>query len=249
MTYAYPAIALDHISRLVRTQEEAIDAAVDTIAPRMIAGGVLQAFATGHARLPMHEMAGRAGGLRPINLIRMQDLATRGGLPFSAVSDPLLERDPGHARRLWDLSRIDVQRDVVMVASNSGINGITVEFASIARTEGVPVVALTSLAHTTQVASRHPSGKRLFEVADIVIDNLGPAGDATLPLDGTVSVGAVSNLLGIVVVQMITEGIARRYLAEGLVPPVYRSMNLPDGDARNAAIEAMHADRIGVIEP
>ena len=249
MSYTYPQIALDHIARLASTQEAAITAAVDTIAPRMIAGGILQAFATGHARLPMHEMAGRAGGLRPINLIRMQDLATRGGLPFSAVSDPLLERDPGFARQLWDLTRVDAEKDVVMVASNSGINGITVEFASIARSEGIPVIALTSMAHSTQVESRHPSGKRLFEVADIVIDNLGPAGDATLPLDDTVSVGAVSNLLGIVVVQMLTEGIARRYLAEGLVPPVYRSMNMPDGDGRNAAIEALHADRIATIEP
>lgn len=249
MTYSYPQLAIDHIQRLVSTQEAAITSAVDTIAPRMIDGGILQAFATGHARLPMHEMAGRAGGLRPINLIRMQDLASRGGMPFSAVSDPLLERDPRYARELWELSRIDPRKDVVMVASNSGINGITVEFALIAKEAGAPVVALTSMAHTAEVTSRHPSGKRLFEVADIVLDNLGPAGDAALPLDDTTSVGAVSNLLGIVIVQMLTEGIAQRYLAAGLTPPVYRSMNMPDGDTRNAAIEAMHADRISIIEP
>lgn len=249
MTYSYPQLAIDHIHRLAETQVETISRAVDIIAPRMIAGGILQAFATGHARLPMHEMAGRAGGLRPINLIRMQDLAAHGDLPFTSVSDPLLERDTTFARKLWDLSRIDPATDVVMVASNSGINGITVEFASLARDANVPLIALTSMAHSTTVESRHPSGRRLFELADVVIDNLGPAGDAALPLDASVSVGAVSNLLGIVVVQMLTEGITRRYLAEGLTPPIYRSMNLPDGDERNAWIEEMHADRIWTIEP
>lgn len=249
MTYAYPELATRKIAELVATQTSAIDRAVEIIAPRLLGGGVLQLFATGHARLPMHEMAGRAGGLRPINLIRMQDLATQGGMPFAAVSDPLLERDTTYAERLWELSRIDEAVDALIVASNSGINGITVEFARLARDRGLPLIALTSLAHSSTVASRHPSGLRLFEVADVVIDNLGPAGDAALPLSDGVSVGAVSNLLGIVVVQMLTEGLTQRYLDAGLRPPVYRSMNLPDGDDANAAIESLHADRIRPIEP
>ncbi|KRA24051.1 hypothetical protein ASD65_06150 [Microbacterium sp. Root61] len=249
MTYDYPALAIRKIGELVDTQTAAIERAVDVIAPRMIHGGVLQLFATGHARLPIHEMAGRAGGLRPVNLLRMQDLAVHGGLPFSAISDPLLERDASFAQQLWDISQIEAEKDVVLVASNSGINGITVEFARIARSLDVPVIALTSLTHTTSVVSRHPSGERLFEIADIVIDNLGPAGDAALALSDNVSVGAVSNLLGVVIVQMLTEGIARRYLEAGIHPPIYRSMNLPDGDAVNANIEAMHAGRIRPIEP
>jgi len=249
MPYLYPELATAKIAELVATQTEAIDRAVDLIAPRLLEGGVLQLFATGHARLPVHEMTGRAGGLRPVNLIRMQDLAAHGDLPFSAISDPLLERDTTYAQQLWDLSRIDDARDVVLVASNSGINGITVEFARIARERGLPLVALTSMAHSSTVASRHPSGERLFEVADLVLDNLGPAGDAALPLADGIAVGAVSNLLGVVIVQMLTEGIARRYLKEGLRPPIYRSMNLPDGDEANSAIENMHADRIRPIEP
>ncbi|KAA9148649.1 sugar isomerase domain-containing protein [Microbacterium lushaniae] len=249
MIYEYPTLAVRKIDELVDTQTAAIQRAVDVIAPRMIDGGILQLFATGHARLPVHEMAGRAGGLRPVNLIRMLDLAVHGGMPFSAIGDPLLERDVTFAQQLWDISRIDADKDVVLVASNSGINGITVEFARIARSLGVPVIALTSLAHTTSVVSRHPSGERLYEVAEIVIDNLGPAGDAALSLSDDVSVGAVSNLLGVVVVQMLTEGITRRYLEAGIRPPVYRSMNLPDGDAVNATIEGIHAERIRPIEP
>lgn len=247
--YAYPSLAIGMIEQLASSQADVITQACDLIAPRMMAGGVLQLFATGHARIPVHEMVGRAGGLRPVNLIRMQDLATHGGLPFAAISDPLLERDITFASRLWDLSSIDAEKDVVLVASNSGINGITVEFARLAAERGLPVIALTSMAHSAAVESRHPSGQRLFEVADLVIDNLAPAGDAAMPIQDGVAIGGVSNLLGVVVVQMLTEGICRRYEEAGIRPPVYRSMNLPDGDAVNAGIEAMHADRIRVIEP
>lgn len=249
MSYEYPALAVRMINDLEASQLNKIDAAVDAIAPRMIDGGVLQVFGTGHARLPMHEMAGRAGGLRPVNLIRIVDLSTHGGLPFQSVSDPTFERDPDLARRLWDLSHIDVSKDILLIASNSGINGFPVEFALIAKEQHVPIVAITSLSHSKSVPSRHPSGKKLFEIADIVIDNLAPAGDAAITLDGQTAVGAVSNLNGVVIVQMLTEGIARRYESAGTHPPVYRSMNLPDGDSANSQIETLHAGRIRPIEP
>ena len=88
-----------------------------------------------------------------------------------------------------------------------------------------------------------------MDLADLVIDSGAPAGDAALDLGDGVLVGAVSNLAGVVVVQLLTEGIARAYLAAGEVPPVYRSMNLPDGDRRNAAMLERLGDRIRPIEP
>lgn len=249
MNFDYPALATRTIAELAESQSDAIARAVDIIAPALIAGGVLQVFGTGHARLPIHEMAGRAGGLRPINLIRMQDLAVHGDADFASILDPLLEREARFARPLYELSRINPATDVLLMASNSGINGVTVEFARIAKEQGVPLIVITSMKHTAHVESRHPSGERLFELADVVIDNLAPAGDAALPLSDDTSVGALSNLIGIVIVQMLTEGIARRFLEAGAVPPVYRSMNFPGGDTHNATIEGLHADRIHVIEP
>lgn len=249
MNFEYPSLATRAIAELVESQSHSIERAIDIIATAMIDDGVLHVFGTGHARLPMHEMAGRAGGLRPINLIRMQDLSVYGGAEFADVQDPLLERDPKFARPLYEISHINTKSDVLLMASNSGINGVTVEFAKIARQQNVPLIVVTSMKHTINVESRHPSGQRLFELADVVIDNLAPAGDAALPLTSDTSVGALSNLIGIVIVQMITEGVARRFLEAGAVPPVYRSMNLPGGDVHNATIEGLHNDRIHVIEP
>jgi uncharacterized phosphosugar-binding protein len=248
MIYEYPAIAHSAIDRIVDWQLPAIDRAVDVITTRLRAGGVLHVFGTGHARIPMHEMAGRAGGLMPVNLVRMSDLVMHGGRPPAALADPLLERDPAFAAPLFELvaPRPD---DVVLMASNSGINGTIVEFARLVRDAGLPLVALTSLAHSGSVESRHPSGLKLRDLADIVIDNGAPAGDAALELGHGIRVGAVSNLAGVIVVQLLTEGIARAYLEAGETPDVYRSMNLPDGDDHNAAALAALGDRVRPIEP
>jgi uncharacterized phosphosugar-binding protein len=246
MNYLYPALAHTVID-VVANQAAAIDEAVALIAPRLREGGVLHVFGTGHARIPVHEMAGRAGGLVQVNLVRLTDLAARGDHVFAELGDPLLERDPAIAQPLFELVGADT-RDVFLIASNSGINGAIVEFAMLARAAGFPVVALTSLTHSNSVASRHPSGKKLHELADVVIDNGAPAGDAALEVGDGIVVGAVSNLAGVIVAQMLTEGIARSLLAEGDTPHVYRSMNLPDGDARNAAAIAAFAGRVHPIE-
>ncbi len=248
MKFSYPALAHSVIDAVAEGQRSAIEAAVALIAPRLQRGGVLHVFGTGHARIPVHEMAGRAGGLAQVNLVRLTDLAARGDRDLGDLADPLLERDVRLARPLLDLTAPGPD-DVFLIASNSGINGAVVEFAALVKESGLPVVALTSVKHTLSVESRHPSGTRLVDHADIVIDNSAPAGDAALDLGDGIVVGAVSNLAGVVVVQLLTEGIARETLALGETPLVYRSMNLPDGDERNAAAIAAFAGRVHPIEP
>jgi uncharacterized phosphosugar-binding protein len=247
MTYEYPAIAHAVVDGIAVGQAGPIDDAVALIAPRLIAGGVLHVFGTGHARIPVHEMAGRAGGLMPVNLVRLSDLVFRGGRDPEPLRSPLVERDVSLAAPLLELTA-PRPGDVFLIASNSGINGALVEFASLVRAAGLPIVALTSVRHSGSVPSRHPSGLRLMDLADVVIDNGAPPGDAALDLGDGVVVGAVSNLAGVVAVQLLTEGIARAYLAAGESPAVYRSMNLPDGDARNAERLAALEGRVHPIE-
>ena len=124
-----------------------------------------------------------------------------------------------------------------------------VELARLVRETGHPVIAVCSVAHGSAVPSRHPRGLKLLDLADVVIDTGAPAGDAALELPDGTRVGALSNLVGVVIVQLLTEGIARRLLAAGVAPPVYRSMNLPDGDQVNDAKPAAYGARIRPIEP
>ncbi|MGC4152849.1 MAG: sugar isomerase domain-containing protein [Propionicimonas sp.] len=247
MKYLYPELAHAVIDSIAIDQSDAIDAAVELIAGRLLRGGVLHAFGTGHARIPVHEMAGRAGGLVGVNLVRLSDLAFRGGHNPADLADPLLERDPEIAAPLFALVA-PRPHDVFLIASNSGINAAVVEFAGLVRAAGLPLVALTSMTHTNAVPPRHASGKRLCDLADIVIDNGAPAGDAALDVGQGVLVGAVSNLAGVVIAQLLTEGVARTFLEHGRTPPVYRSMNLPDGDRHNSALTAALAGRIHEIE-
>ncbi|HKH54615.1 MAG TPA: sugar isomerase domain-containing protein, partial [Propionibacteriaceae bacterium] len=134
--------------------------------------------------------------------------------------------------------------DVFIIASNSGVNGSVVGLALLAKEKGHDVIAVTSLQHTAQVGPKHPSGLRLSEVADVVIDNLAPYGDATLALPGGVAVGSVSSITSAFLAQLLTIGVAERMNGNGRVPPLYLSANIPGGDEHNRALEKKYEGRI-----
>lgn len=236
------------IDRIEQTQMEHIHAAIDILTRSMLEGGVLQAFATGHSRIVVHEMSGRAGGLLPVNLVRISDLSAYGDLHPRELLDPRLERDPDFARGVLDLTGAQ-PGDCFLIVSNSGINGSVVEMARLVKERGHQLVVITSLEHSKQVAARSDSGRKLYEYGDVVIDSGAPAGDAALELEDGTLTGAISSLAGVIIVQLLTEGICRKFVAAGQRPPVYRSMNLPDGDSANAAFEATYSQRVRPIEP
>jgi uncharacterized phosphosugar-binding protein len=219
--------------------EDAITLLTDAIQ----AGGVLQAFGTGHSEAFAMEIAGRAGGLIPTNKIALRDLVLRGSLSPDALGGSSLERDPTVVDQLWDVSPIH-PGDAFLIASNSGVNGSIVGLAIRAKEQGHPVIAVTSLEHTMRVQPKHPSGQRLRDVADVVIDNLAPYGDATLALTGGVPVGAVSSITSAFIAQLLTVGVAERIRESGAAPPLYLSANIPGGDEHNHTLEEKYEGRI-----
>ena len=220
-----------------------IDDAIAVIADGLDAGGVVQAFGTGHSEAFAMEIAGRAGGLIATNRIALRTLVLRGGRDISALGGAEFERDSNIGENL--LALFDVQpHDVFIIASNSGVNGSILGVALAAKARGHKVIAVTSLDHTNRVKPKHPSGKRLSEVADIVIDNLAPFGDSTLELEGGIGVGAVSSITAAFIAQRITIGVAETLRRRGKTPPVYISANIPGGDEHNRALEDLYGDRI-----
>jgi uncharacterized phosphosugar-binding protein len=240
---AFLRVAREAVDRVERTQLSEIGRAADLLAPRLLGGGVVHVFGTGHSRAFAMELASRAGGLTPFHAMALEDLATRGNRSMEEVLDPTLERDPSVARELLGIHDVRA-KDAFVVVSNSGRNGSTVEMALAARERGLPVVAVTSLDHTKNVSSRHPSGKRLFEVADVVIDNGAPLGDAVLDLGGGLRVCALSSITGAVIAQALTAEIARRYVDAGREPPVLVSANVDGADERNAELRRTYEGRI-----
>jgi uncharacterized phosphosugar-binding protein len=204
----------------------------------------VQAFGTGHSQAFAMEIAGRAGGLIPSNNVALRDVVFLGGRDPSILSGAAsLERDPGIVDDLWSTIQPHPE-DVFVIASNSGVNGSIVGIALAAKENGHGVIAVTSLEHTARVSPKHPSGKRLSEVADVVIDNLAPYGDTTLTLDGAIGVGAVSSMTAAFIAQLITIGVAERIAASGSVPPIYLSANIPGGDDHNHQLEGQYGDRL-----
>lgn len=220
-----------------------IDDAIALITDAVAAGGVVQAFGTGHSEAFAMEIAGRAGGLIAANRIPLRALVLRGGRDISILGGAALERDPNVAENLLSLYDID-QNDIFIIASNSGVNGSIVGLALAAKARGHKLIAVTSLEHTNRVTPKHPSGKRLSEVADIVIDNLAPFGDSTLELEGGMGAGAVSSITAAFIAQRITIGVAQSLQQRGKKPPLYISANIPGGDEHNRALEDLYGKRI-----
>jgi uncharacterized phosphosugar-binding protein len=217
--------------------------AAELIADCVRADGVIHAFGTGHSQAMVLEVAGRAGGLVPTNRLSIADLVLYGGDAPSVLDDPLLERQPGVAGRLYDLAAPHPQ-DLFVVISNSGVNNVIVEMALRVKEQGHKLLAITSLTHTHSVPAGHPSGKKLVDLADVVLDNAAPRGDALLELPGGGAVCALSTLTGVMLVQMAVAEASAVLLAAGERPPVYVSANVPGGFEGNLGLEKRYEGRI-----
>ena len=238
----YVEVIQQAVARVSSTQTGQVAAAADLLTATLQAGGVIQAFGCGHSEALAMEIAGRAGGLVPTNKIALRDIVLYGGEPAAVLSDPQLERTPSVAHRLYELAPIKPD-DAFVIASNSGVNGAVVEMAQLVKQRGHALIAITSLAHSARVDSRHASGRKLSDFADVVLDNGAPYGDAALDY-GTGAVGAVSSITAALLAQQIVTEVVARLLALGETPPVYLSDNVPGGREHNKHLEARYAGRI-----
>jgi uncharacterized phosphosugar-binding protein len=241
---AYAALAARTVTEVAAAQADGVARAARLLADSVQAGGVVQAFGTGHSEAFAMEIAGRAGGLIPTNRLALRDAVAAAGVGTDPERAGLLERDPSLAQHIYDLALDAQPQDVFLIASNSGGNGSIVEFARLVRERGHQLVAVTSMDHTTRVASRHPSGLRLFEVADVVLDNGAPYGDAVLPLPGGGSACGISSITAALLAQMMVADTLALLLERGITPPVYLSANIPVGDEHNDELEARYAGRL-----
>ena len=231
------------MARVSRQADGAVQQAAELVVASLRAGGVVQAFGTGHSEALAMELAGRAGGLVPTNRISLRDVVIFGGESPEVLGDGLLERDPSIAHRLYDLAAV-AAADVFVIGSNSGVNGAIVEFARLVKERGHRLIAITSFTQTTDVDSRHPSGAKLIDHADVALDNGAPYGDAVLPLPGGGTACAVSSITAALLAQLVVAEVVRRLLQAGEAPPVYVSANVPGGYEHNSTLEARYAGRI-----
>ena len=107
------------------------------------------------------------------------------------------------------------------------------------------VIGLTSMAYTSAFSSRHPSGKKMYEYADVVLDNLVPPGDAILEIEGLPQKCCpISGITSIAVLHALIAETIERLIAKGFTPPVYLAANAQGGDEWNARLLSEYKDRI-----
>jgi uncharacterized phosphosugar-binding protein len=231
---------LEHV---MQTQLPAIRMAAQLFIECIEDNGIIHAFGSGHSRAFAMELAGRAGGLAPVNRLDLEDLALRSHWPLEVVKSPDIERNAQAGRVLLSCYQI-AAHDVFIISSNSGVNAAIVELAQQIKRREYKLVAVTSLEHTQQVASRHSSGKKLYEFADVVIDSCVPAGDALLPLPQGGLACAVSSLTGALIAQTLTAETIAGLIARGQDVPVYISANVPGGIEHNDELVQRYAGRV-----
>lgn len=207
----------------------ALHRAAVMIADSIQQGGLLYVFGTGHSHMLAEEMFYRAGGLVSVYPILEESLMLHNGARKS--SD--VERIEGLAQVI--LNSTPMRRgDVLIVASNSGRNAVPVEMAVRASEMGVGVIALTNMAHSSQVAPRNSLGKRLYQVADVVLDNHGCLGDASLEIPGlSTPICPTSTAAGSALLQMLSAEVAEELVRRGVTPQYFTSANVDGGEARN----------------
>ena len=119
--------------------------ASEVCAETIAQGGVVHVFGSGHSVGFGMELAGRPGSLVPFHTIVTSDFVLHGKVSLAEFKDPdnIFERRADIADRLYDLYDIRPQ-DSFIIISNSGINGVVIDFAIKAKQEGQKVIVVTS---------------------------------------------------------------------------------------------------------
>ncbi|MBN1265187.1 MAG: SIS domain-containing protein [Anaerolineales bacterium] len=207
-----------------KTQGDAIKKAAAIVGEILAKGDVVYTFGSGHSQLLARELVTRAGGLVPI--YHLPD-------PIWGMAEQL----EGYGKILFDNFPVKAG-EAIFIISNSGRNPEPIEIAMEAKARGLKVIAVTSLEHSKTVQSRHSSGKKLYEFADVVLDSLTPRGDALMSFDGvSEKAGAASTILGAALLNAVMLEAAQYMLDKGVEPPVLVSQNLDGGLEHNQKLQ------------
>jgi uncharacterized phosphosugar-binding protein/N-acetylglucosamine kinase-like BadF-type ATPase len=219
------------IEEVKETQMQALKESARIISECLISKGMIYIFGTGHSHMLAEEIFYRAGGLARVNPILDEGLMLHSG----AVKSTSMERLHGYAKALLDNYPIQ-KDDVIIIASNSGRNTVCIEMAIEAKKMGMKILALTNLKHSKSVTSRHESGRLLYELADIVIDNCGSIGDASVKFEHIGSVGPTSTVMGAILLHAIICDAIGIMLEKNVIPEVFCSSNVDGGDSINQSL-------------
>ena len=241
----YLAKASALIAQIAAEEGEAIVRAGGAIADRIAEDRLIYVIGPGgHSQIGAEEVFSRAGGLACIVSFIDDGFYLGNG----AARSMRIERTPGYARALLDEVAYEAG-DILIIVNAYGINAATIDSAAYAREHGMTSIGVTSIANQRGLPqghpSRHPSGRDLCDLVDIVVDTKMPLGDAVLQLEGVAEkVGPVSTIVNAFALNSIMLEAIAELARRGIDPPVWRSSNSPGGDEANRAVSERYRTRI-----
>ena len=240
MELDYMQKTLELIQKINETQKDNILELARRIAENVDSGRIIHVFGTGHSHMAGMEMFSRAGGLANVNAILDPDSLMNFGSKRSGEA----ERLEGIADVIYD--QYDIRKgDMIIITSNSGRNALPIEMAMRSMKEGVYTVVLTNLHQSKSITSRHSSGKKLYEFADLVIDTCVPDGDAMVEVGNVVS-GPGSTIATVAILNAAVVEAIKLLHSEGKPMPVLMSQNV---DAHSESdSEKLHKKYAGRIK-
>lgn len=224
------------------SQLPAIRTAAELMADSIAAERWVHTFGCGHATIPVEEMYPRIGGF--VGFHPMIELPLTF---FTHITGEMgihqflfLERAEGYGDAIMKSYTFD-KRDTVWIFSHTGINNVNIDVALRAKELGMRVVATGSAGESA--ASRHASGRTLFEIADVVIDTRVPAGDSSVTLKNHFDkVGPVSTMAFVTVVWMTIITVAEILSGRGVKLYIHPSHNIPGDTTAPERLDAALAE-------
>ena len=232
------------IDDIEATQLPQIRRAAELMADSIAAERWVHTFGCGHATIPVEEMYPRIGGF--VGFHPMVELPltffTRITGEMGIHQFLFLERAEGYGQAIMQSYQFD-PRDTMWIFSHTGINNVNIDVALRAKELGMRVVATGSAGEAERSTPRHPSGKKLFDLADVVIDTRVPAGDSSVPLQGHADyVGPVSTMAFVSVVWMTITTVAEILAERGVKLYIHPSHNVPGDTTAQKRLDAALAE-------
>lgn len=233
---------IELLNRIRANELDAIGRAADICSNSIARGGLVFLFGNGHSRMMCEEMTPRQGCF--VGWVAMVELALSNHAAIvgsNGLRAPLyLEKYEGYAEQILKGFRFG-PHDSMIVISTSGIRPVVVEMAMGAKSRGLPVIGICSRAHSLAVAAAHSSGKKLLDVADVIIDNHCPPGDCVHEVEGLEwKTGPASTVTGAMVVNMLRCEVAERLVARGFKPVMLPSHQFVGNTSAEAALEEFY---------
>ena len=216
----YYQAAMARLQGLLDGQREALDRAAAWCTDAIASDGLVHLFGCGHSRMLCEEMTPRQGCFVGWHTIVELGLTYHNPIvgPNGLRQSLHLEKTPGYAEQILRNFAFG-PKDVMIVISTSGIREVIVEMAEGARRRGLRVIGVVSRAHCDQAKPAHPSGKKLTDVCDLILDNGAPVGDSLLALEGAPGkTGPFSTVGGAMMMNLLRCEVAQRLADRGIEP-------------------------------